>query len=179
MKAAHDTAPRSVPRPEIAPKSPERPLAYHRAVRPDQSRGDATLSPRARQFLETPRYAVLATINPDGSPHTAVVWYLFQDDTLVINSAVGRRWPENLRRDPRISVAIEDGLDWLSLRGTVEIVEDQPRAQADIAAMAYRYDTADDAERSISNQFTRERRVSFRLRPAAVHEEFEHEESES
>jgi PPOX class probable F420-dependent enzyme len=125
-----------------------------------------------RSFLEAPRYAVLATINPDGSPHTAVVWYLIDDDGIVVNSAEGRRWPSNLRRDPRVSFAVEDGLDWVSLRGEVEVVDNQAQAQADIAAMAYKYDSREDAERSITNQFTREQRVSFRLRSAAVHEEF-------
>ena len=124
-----------------------------------------------RSFLEAPRYAVLATINPNGSPHTAVVWYLIDDDGIVVNSAEGRRWPSNLRRDPRVSFAVEDGLDWVSLRGEVEVVDNQAQAQADIAAMAYKYDSREDADRSISNQFTRERRVSFRLRPAAVHAE--------
>ena len=125
-----------------------------------------------RSFLEAPRYAVLATINPNGSPHTAVVWYLIDDDGIVVNSAEGRRWPSNLRRDPRVSFAVEDGLDWVSLRGEVEVVDNQAQAQADIAAMAYKYDSREDAERSITNQFTRQQRVSFRLRPSAVHVEF-------
>ncbi len=115
---------------------------------------------------------MLSTINPNGSPHTALVWYLIDDDGIVINSAEGRRWPSNLRRDPRISIAVHDGHDWVSVRGAVEVVEDQAQSQADIAAMAFKYDSREDAERSITNQFTRERRVSFRLRPSAVHVEF-------
>lgn len=132
----------------------------------------ASLPAHVRAFLEEPRFAVLATINPNGSPHTALVWYLIDDDGIVINSAEGRRWPSNLRRDPRISIAVHDGHDWVSIRGVVEVIEDQAQSQADIAAMAYRYDSREDAERSITNQFTRQQRVSFRLRPSAVHVEF-------
>lgn len=125
-----------------------------------------------RTFLEAPRFAVIGTINPDGSPHQAVVWYLVQGDEIVVNSAEGRRWPSNLRRDPRLNVTVNDGADWVGLRGRVKIVDDQPTAQADIAAMARRYDDPAVAEAEITTQFQRQRRVSFRLRPSAVHAEF-------
>ena len=45
-------------------------------------------------------------------------------DEIVINSAVGRRWPTNLPRDPRISFAVIDAADgyrWVGLIGTVRI----------------------------------------------------------
>ena len=148
-------------------------VTYHPGVSPAPPRDSAAISPRVRAYLEQPRFAVVATINPDGSPHTAVVWYLLDDDAIVINSAEGRRWPSNLRRDPRISVAVEDGLYWVSLRGEVEIIDDQPQAQADIAAMAYRYESRAEAERIIRDQFTRQQRVSFMLRPTSVHAELE------
>jgi PPOX class probable F420-dependent enzyme len=120
----------------------------------------------ARGLLaEELRFATIATINSDGSPHQAVVWYRFDGDTLVINSAHGRVWPANLRRDPRISLTVEDGYRWVAIRGTVEVVDEAPAAQADIAAMARRYhaDEPERAETMIHDRFERQRRVSFRL----------------
>jgi PPOX class probable F420-dependent enzyme len=135
----------------------------------------SALSQPVRRFLEERRFAVIATVNDDGSPQQAVVWYLIGDDgnTLIINSAEGRRWPTNLRRDQRISLAVEDGLEWVSVNGTVEIVDDHAQSQADIAAMARLNDPPEVAERSIRNQFERQRRVSFRLRPTRIHAELE------
>ncbi len=126
---------------------------------------------QVRRFLADQRYAVVATVNPDGSPHQAVTWYLVEGDEVVINSAEGRRWPANLRRDPRVSIAVEDGERNVVLRGTVELVDDEERAQADIAAMARLNDGPDAAEARIRDQFRRQRRVSFRLRPAEIHVE--------
>jgi PPOX class probable F420-dependent enzyme len=135
------------------------------------------LTDRVRRFLEEPRYAVVATIDPDGAPRQAVVWFLFASDTIVINSLDGRRWPSNLRRDPRISIAITepDRESWVGLTGTVEVVDDQAQAQADIAAMARRYHAKNpaEAEAVIANRFTKQRRVSFRLRPTGVHDHIE------
>jgi PPOX class probable F420-dependent enzyme len=124
-----------------------------------------------RRFLADHRYGIVATVNPDGSPQQAVVWYLLVDDVIVVNSAEGRRWPSNLRRDRRMSFAVQDGLDWVGLKGEVEIVDDRAQAQADIAAMARLNDPPEVAERTIRNQFERQQRVSFRLRPTAIHAE--------
>ena len=72
------------------------------------TRDDSPARHASGAFLDEPRYAAIATIDPDGGPRQAVVWYLLDGDTIVINSLDGRRWPANLRRDPRISIAITD-----------------------------------------------------------------------
>ena len=161
-------------------------LAYHRFMpeatearkvvlptRAGLARTSATFSDAALAFLRTPgRYAVVATVDPDGAPHQAVVWYRLDATTIVINSAEGRRWPANLGRDPRLSLAVADGYDWVSVVGTAEPVHDQAIAQADIAAMAMAYDAPDDAARAIL-RFRGQHRISFRIRPDRIHEEFE------
>jgi PPOX class probable F420-dependent enzyme len=129
----------------------------------------AELSERARTFLAAPRFATIATIDRDGGPHQAVVWYLAEGKSLVVNSMVGRRWPANLGRDPRFSLIVEDGLEHIVLNGTAEQLADPEEAQQHIAAMARRYSSPEDAERMIEG-FRGQRRVSFRLTPARVHE---------
>jgi PPOX class probable F420-dependent enzyme len=123
------------------------------------------------------RFVTVATINPDGSPHQAVAWFRYVDDEIVINSREGRIWPANLRRDPRISVTIEDGYRWVSIRGTVAIVDDPGDAQADIAEMARRYhaDEPERAETMVHERFERQQRVSFRL-PLATSKLHYHED---
>ena len=131
------------------------------------------LPDNVRAFLAAPRVATIATVDPDGRPRQAVIWYLLDGDELVINSRVGRRWPSNLLREPRISVAVTDpanGLSWAGLSGTAEQAGDQAQAQADIAAMAHRYEAdAATAERKI-REFERQQRISFRVRVAAIHD---------
>ena len=135
----------------------------------------STLDEDLRDFLDAPNFATIATLDPDGSPRQAVVWYTLDGDELVLNSAVGRRWPANLQRDPRIAVSItdrHDGYRWVGLSGTVRAIEDQPTAQGDIAAMARRYhaDDPEKAERLIRDRFERQTRISFRVRVADVHD---------
>ncbi len=127
----------------------------------------------ARGMLERPgSFGTLATLAADGTPHQAVVWYLLRDDSIVVNSAVGRIWPTNLARDPRCSLLVADAYEWVSLKGRVEAVTEQATAQADIAAMARRYHAADpeEGERMIHDVFSRQQRISFVLRPDRVAE---------
>ena len=49
------------------------------------------LSEIARAFLQELRFAVLATINQDGTPQLTTMWYLLDvDDTILMNTKVGR-----------------------------------------------------------------------------------------
>ena len=117
----------------------------------------------AREMLERQGvFGTLATVSADGSPFQAVIWYLVRGDTLVINSKVGRVWPTNLLRDPRVSLVVEDGYDWVGVRGRAEAVTDQATAQADIAAMARRYHAGHraQAERMVA-MFESQERISF------------------
>jgi PPOX class probable F420-dependent enzyme len=137
------------------------------------------LPERIRAFIDAPRFASIATIDPDGSPRQAVVWYLVRGDEVVINSLDGRRWPANLRRDPRISLTIvdaADGYSWVGLTGEViEVIDNQPRAQADIATMArlYHADEPAEAEDLIANRFQKQHRVSFQIRISGFHDHLE------
>jgi len=135
----------------------------------------AVLPEPVRTFLDDLRFATISTLDPDGMPRQAVVWYTVEGDEIVINSAQGRRWPANLSRDPHIAFSVIDGADgyrWVGLTGTVRPITDRATTQADIAAMARRYhaDEPDEAERLIRDRFERQDRVTFRFRPAGVHD---------
>jgi PPOX class probable F420-dependent enzyme len=140
------------------------------ATRPDTF---VPLPDDIRAFLDSPRFATIATTDPDGAPRQAVIWYTLEGDEIVLNSAVGRRWPSNLIRDPRAALAVVDAVDgyrWVGITGVVTAVEDQAAAQADIAGMARRYHADDPAkaDRLIHNRFERQARISFRLRATGI-----------
>ncbi len=130
-----------------------------------------------RDFLVTPgRFMALASLDADGRPHQAVVWYRFDaDGAIVVNSADGRRWPANLRRDRRASLAVvdaSDGYRWVGIETVVEAtIDDQGIAQADIADLARRYHPDDAAvvDEDVA-MFRTQHRVTFRLRPVAAHD---------
>jgi PPOX class probable F420-dependent enzyme len=95
--------------------------------------------PAIRTFLDRPRFGTLSTIDADGAPFAAVVWYDLEGDAILINTAEGRRWPANLRRDPRCSFMVEDRYDYVQVLGRAQINEDQERGQAQLKVVAAKY----------------------------------------
>ena len=124
------------------------------------------LSEKARAYLQELRFAVMATINQDGTPQLTTMWYLLEDDgTIMMNTKVGRAKERNMRRDPRISICIEDGYDFLTINGTVEMIDDPEIAQHDIYRLSRHYHGEAKARRQMEEQFSKETRVSLRLKP--------------
>lgn len=64
------------------------------------------LDPRIRHVLDGTSIAHLATILPDGSPHTVPLWVGSHDDRIVFLTDPGSRKARNLRHDPRIALSI-------------------------------------------------------------------------
>jgi PPOX class probable F420-dependent enzyme len=83
--------------------------------------------PEIRDLLEKPNYAVVSTYNRDGSIHSTVVWVDTEDGKVAINSAVGRLWPTNLQRDPRVNVIVQEmgnPYNFAEIRGEAEATTD-------------------------------------------------------
>ena len=124
----------------------------------------ARLTAEQRAFLEEKRFAVVGTINADGSPHLAVMWYLIDGDNIVVNSAQGRIKDRNLAADPRMSVLVDDGYRWIRVDGRARIEHDQSIAHADIRHLAARYyEDERRVEDSVKNNFSKQHRITYRL----------------
>jgi PPOX class probable F420-dependent enzyme len=121
------------------------------------------LSEDVRTFLEEARFAVLGTVNANGSPQQTVMWYELRGATIVMNTRRGRKKDRNLIRDPRVSLCIEDGFRYVTLEGSIEMVDDPATGQADIAALARRYHNAAKAEQMVRDEFAFQERVTLLL----------------
>lgn len=120
------------------------------------------LSQPARHFLSEPRFGVLATVGITGAPRQTVMWYLLEGNEILFNTAAGRRKPEHLGREPRVSLLVEDGYRYVCVSGTVRIITDSETTQADIERLAARYEGAQAAERAM-RRFSKEQRISYRF----------------
>src|SRR5690242_1918549 len=93
------------------------------------------------EFLTEPNPAVIATIAPDGSLHTAATWYLWEDGRVLVNMDASRRRLAHLRNDPRVSLTVLGKDDWsrhVSLSGPVASLEpDSEFAAIDRLARQY------------------------------------------
>ena len=68
----------------------------------------AALPPEVRELFEGANFAHLATLMPDGSPHSVAVWAGLEGDNVVFFTQVGSLKARNLARDPRVAISITD-----------------------------------------------------------------------
>jgi PPOX class probable F420-dependent enzyme len=80
------------------------------------------LSDKARRLIEAKNFAQLATLNKDGSPQVSPVWVEMDGDKIVVNSENKRLKVRNMRRDPRVSVSVqnsENPYEYVGIKGKV------------------------------------------------------------
>jgi PPOX class probable F420-dependent enzyme len=114
-------------------------------------------------FLDAPRPADLATINPDGSPQLSVIWYARRGDEVVVNTTVQRVKAKNMERDARVALLVGDPQRYVRLDGDARIVATGAEALADISALAVRYNGAEAAERMTRDVWTKQDRVTYAI----------------
>jgi PPOX class probable F420-dependent enzyme len=69
---------------------------------------DMTLTDDVRALLDAPNIAHLATVLPDGGPHSVPIWVGTEDDRVLFLTSPGSRKARNLARDPRVSLSVAD-----------------------------------------------------------------------
>jgi PPOX class probable F420-dependent enzyme len=101
------------------------------------------LPPDVDEFLRLPNPAIVATLRPDGSPHSVPTWYDWVGGRVLLNMEDSRLRLGYLRRDPRAALTVlgsgEDGwYSHVSLLGQVVSITDDESLE-DIDRLALRY----------------------------------------
>ncbi|MGH3638093.1 MAG: pyridoxamine 5'-phosphate oxidase family protein [Mycobacterium sp.] len=83
------------------------------------------------EFIDHSRTATMATLSASGKPHLIAMWYAVLDGEIWFETKAKSQKAVNVRRDPTITVMIEDGHTYDTLRGVsidgrAEIVDDDP-----------------------------------------------------
>jgi PPOX class probable F420-dependent enzyme len=94
----------------------------------------STFDDSDRELIKGRNFCHVATLNEDGSVHSTLVWADLDGDHVVLNSAQGRRWPENVKRDGKATlliansanpyeyVRIESRLDEATEEGAMDVI---------------------------------------------------------
>jgi PPOX class probable F420-dependent enzyme len=118
-----------------------------------------------KKILEDKAYGHVITTNQDGRPQVTMVWLDVDGDEVLFNTAEGRLKPTNLRRDPRVTVSVQDRNDpqaYMTIHGKASVSE--AGADAHIDKLAKRFLGAD------KYPFRRpgEKRLVVRIKPDRI-----------
>jgi PPOX class probable F420-dependent enzyme len=112
-------------------------------------------------------FANLGTLMPDGQPQVTPVWFDYDGENLIFNSARGRQKDLNVRRDPRVSLSIvdpENPYRYVEVRGRVTDIT-QEGADDSINKLAKKYLGVDKYPYGQPGEV----RVIYTVRPEKVH----------
>ncbi len=100
----------------------------------------AQLTEKIRTLFDGKNFATLTTLEPDGRPHSTVVWVKRDGDDLLFALPKSRRKTANLNRDPRAAVVIFDAAspyESVQVQG-VASMEDDPHGEL-IDELSHKY----------------------------------------
>ena len=96
---------------------------------------------RSRELRVGKNFCGVVSIGKDGRPDVVVVWVDTDGEGVLLNSAEGRAWPESLRRDPRVTLAVanhENPYEYVAIDGeAVEITTEGADEHIDKLAKKY------------------------------------------
>lgn len=75
-----------------------------------------------KDLLDKAIFAHLACINEDGTPQNTPVWFKWDGQHVIVNTAKGRKKDRNLKRNPNVALSMtdpENGYRYLEVRGKV------------------------------------------------------------
>ncbi|HEU4927638.1 MAG TPA: PPOX class F420-dependent oxidoreductase [Vicinamibacterales bacterium] len=117
-------------------------------------------------LFSKPAFAHLVTLMPDGSPQVTPVWVDLDGNTVIVNTAKGRLKDRNMKRDPRVALAVSDPANpyrYVQVRGRVSDISENG-ADAHIDKMAKKYLNQD----TYPYRQPGEVRVVYRITPEQV-----------
>ncbi|MGI9102436.1 MAG: PPOX class F420-dependent oxidoreductase [Terriglobales bacterium] len=112
-------------------------------------------------------FASLATLMPDGRPQVTPIWFDYDGESVIFNSARGRLKDRNVRRDPRVTLTVmdpENPYRYVEVRGRVFDIT-QEGADDSINKLAKKYLDKD----VYPFRQPGEVRVLYKVRPEHVH----------
>jgi len=119
-----------------------------------------------KDLLHKKAFAMLATVNADGSPQVTPVWFDFDGTHVRFNTARGRLKDRNLGRRPKVAIAIMDPDNpyrYMQVRGRIAEVT-EAGADAHIDALAKKYTGQD----RYAHRQPGEVRVTYKVVPERV-----------
>ena len=124
-------------------------------------------NPSIRSLFENKNFAFVATSMKDGSPQITPTWVDIEGSLILINTALGRLKQKNLKRDPRIAVAVADNnnpYEMVTVRGEVVEQVTGEAAETHIDKLAKKYIDKD----KYPGRAPGEKRILLKIKPIKI-----------
>lgn len=92
-------------------------------------------------LFQTPVHGVLATMMPDGTPQSSMIWVDYDGEYVLVNTTLERQKGKNMRANPKVTILVIDPKNsgrWIEVRGQVkEMTQEAAEEHADKLTQRY------------------------------------------
>ena len=119
------------------------------------------------RFLAQPRTIMVAALRKDGRPQMTPNWFVWQDGKFFISTTKTRAKYRNLKRDPRVQLALDEpeGFRTLILDGRAEILENIDEFIPYSRAISLKHSGKEPEEQALRRRLEQEQRVILKITP--------------
>lgn len=124
-------------------------------------------------LLDRPRTGKIATVQPNGRPHVAPIWFALDGDQVVFTTWHATVKAHNLRHAPWVSLCVDDETPpfaFVKVDGTVTIASDLGELRQWATAIARRY-MGDELAEQYGNRNAVEGELLVRVTPTRIYGE--------
>lgn len=122
-----------------------------------------------KEITDRPLLAVLATVNPSGTPQATPLWYHYDGECFVVTCFAHRVKARNIRANPDVVMVVVDTVDngrGLIVRGTADVLE--TGAEDATVVNAVRYLGAERGKQAAAELNRMGNRVMIRVKPSKI-----------
>jgi putative heme iron utilization protein len=105
-----------------------------------------TLDPQVERRLQTEQNLWLATVRPNGAPHLVAIWFVWVAGKIYLCTGADSVKVRNLRQNPHVSIALEDGTNPFVIDGRAQPIGAVPRPVAEAFKKKYDWNILTDNE---------------------------------
>lgn len=105
-----------------------------------------TLDPQTERRLHTEPNLWLATVRPGGAPHQVAIWFVWVAGKIYFCTGADSVKVRNLMRNPRVSLALEDGTRPVVIEGLARPIGSAPKPVIDAFKKKYDWNISTDSE---------------------------------
>ena len=125
------------------------------------------------ELLDSERIVVVSSLGPRGWPHSMPMWFTVRDREIWVWTYAKSQKARNLERDPRATLLLETGFEYVELRGIqieaeAELIHDTPRVAEFGRELTLRYSEGIDSiegDAAAALEAQAAKRVAIRFEP--------------
>jgi PPOX class probable F420-dependent enzyme len=131
---------------------------------------EVSFSKKEAELVSKPLFSKIATIGKDGTPQITPTWFTFENGKFIVVTPEKSVKIRNLRRDPRVSILVDDGYKYVAIKGRAKINTSR-NVERDTERQVVRY-LGKEKAKEMTAEILKVKHIAVEITPEKVFSQF-------